>query len=99
MWLDVQRSVDLAHFVAAAVRIITCTGRRCLSPRQQNEIVGTLLHVSGETVRLWRRGPARPGFDKLLALIVEAADACGGEYALLVEIYGEDKAAQMWGQA
>lgn len=97
--MRIQRTVDLAYFVNACCQIATRIGRAPLSDRQQNEIIGTLLHVSGESVRLWRRGMSHPPYDKLLSLIVGAADASGGEFALLVEIYGEQEAARLWGGA
>lgn len=97
IWLDIQRSVDLPHFVDSACFILTRRDGDLLSDTQQNIIVGALLHVSGETVRQWRRGMARPPYDRLLGLIVRASRAAGGEFELLAEIYGPARAEEMWG--
>ena len=95
IWLRIQAEVDLAHFVDACCCIVT-RGATPRSDRQQNEIVGAMLGSCGETVRLWRRGMTRPPFDHLLVLIIEAASKFGGEYGLLVEIYGNDFARRVW---
>lgn len=97
LWLGIQRSVDLAHFVDSAVRIAAREDGEMLSDTQQNAIVGTRLHVTGEAVRQWRRGLSRPPYDRLLQIIVIAARKAGGEYALLAEIYGPMQAGEMWG--
>src|SRR5690606_31736629 len=95
--LGIQCSGDQAHFVDSAVRISARGDGDILSDTQQNAIVGTRLHVTGEAVRQWRRGLSRPPYDRLLQIIVIAARKAGGEYALLAEIYGPMQAGEMWG--